>query len=48
MTNADGQAFWRKVIKDVDRGYSERIETSKDGRSGTVQRFEQPDAEADQ
>ena len=42
MTNADGQTFWRAVIKRVDKNYSERIETGKDGRSGTVQRFNVP------
>jgi predicted acetyltransferase len=39
ITNSDGQAFWRRVIKGVDNHYSERIETTRDGHSGTVQRF---------
>lgn len=45
LTNSEAQAFWRSVIKDVDSHYSERIETSKDGRSGCVQRFIVPDEE---
>ena len=39
MTNAEGQTFWRRIIKEIDNDYSERIEIGKDGRSGTVQRF---------
>lgn len=42
LMNAKAQTFWRKVISDIDSKYSERIETTKDGRSGTVQRFEIP------
>lgn len=42
LMNAKAQAFWRRVVSEVDTKYSERIETTKDGRSGTVQRFELP------
>lgn len=42
LMNANAQAFWRRVIKEIDSKYSERIETTRDGRSGTVQRFELP------
>lgn len=39
LMNAEGQAFWRKVINEVDSQFEERIETANDGRSYTVQRF---------
>jgi predicted acetyltransferase len=39
LMNSDAQTFWRRVIGEVDSKYGERIETTKDGRSGTVQRF---------
>jgi predicted acetyltransferase len=42
LMNANAQTFWRRVISEVDSKYSERIETTRDGRSGTVQRFEIP------
>jgi predicted acetyltransferase len=42
LMNASAQTFWRRVISEVDSKYSERIETTRDGRSGTVQRFEIP------
>lgn len=42
LMNANAQAFWRRVISEIDSKYGERIETTKDGRSGTVQRFDIP------
>lgn len=42
LMNASAQTFWRRVISEIDNKYSERIEMTKDGRSGTVQRFELP------
>ena len=39
LMNSDAQTFWRRVISEIDSKYGERIETTKDGRSGTVQRL---------
>lgn len=40
LSNAPAQTFWRRVLKQYGDGdYDERIETTKAGRTGTVQRF---------
>lgn len=39
LMHHDAQAFWREVVGELDRSYSEKIETGVSGRSGTVQTF---------
>ncbi len=42
INHTDAQSFWRSVIRKIDGKYGERIDTSRDGRSWTVQRFTVP------
>lgn len=39
LMNTEAQAFWRKIVGEVDPQYEERIDTSSDGRTYTIQRF---------